>query len=123
MSEYDIQAAFVKWCKWNEVKYPSLKLAFSSVNGAHLAGDARMRAIKMARLKANGLRVGVPDWSLPVARNGYAGMWIEFKAGKNKLSHAQAEYIDLLRAENHLVHVYYDWEKAAVAVKDYLQVQ
>lgn len=121
MSEYDIQASFVEWCQWNEAKYPSLRLAFSTVNGAHLAGDDRMRAIKMARLKKSGLRPGVPDWCLPYAINGYTSLWIEFKSPKGKLSPAQKDYIGMLEANGHAVCVCTDWQEATKIVLKYLK--
>lgn len=118
--EHDTQAAFISWCQWNEAKYPALKLGFAIPNGAHLAGDARTRAIKMARLKAEGFRPGVPDWCLPVPMGGYNGLWIEFKFGKNKLSDAQTDYIALLERNKHCVQVCYTVDEAIKTIEEYL---
>lgn len=122
MSEHATQSSFVTWCKWNEGKYPALKLAFSIPNGAHLAGDARLRAIKMRNLKAEGLRVGVPDWCLPVPRHSFSGLFIEFKHDKNKANSEQLEYIALLRSEGHRAVICYSVEEAIKEVENYLVV-
>ena len=118
--EHDTQAAFVNWCQWNQAKYPMLALAFAIPNGAHLAGDARTRAIKMARLKAEGFKSGVPDWHLPYRSGGYEGLWIEFKHGKNKTSADQDNYIALLERYRHCVQVCYNVDEAIKTVEEYL---
>ena len=119
MSEHDTQASFVNWCQWNEMRYPMLMMAFAIPNGAHLAGDARTRAIKMARLKAEGFKPGVPDWCLPYPCGGYNGLWIEFKHGKNSLSQYQTDYIVLLEQYKHCVKVCYTVDEAIRAVEEY----
>lgn len=97
-----------------------LKLAFAIPNGAHLAGDARTRAIKMARLKAEGFKSGIPDWCLPYPCGGYNGLFIEFKHGKNKLSVAQADYIALLEKYKHCCKVCYTVDQSISVVEEYL---
>lgn len=118
--EHDTQKSFVTWCQWNQAKYPMLALAFAIPNGAHLAGDARTRAIKMARLKAEGFRPGVPDWCLPYPSGGYNGLFIEFKHGKNKLSVDQENYIALLERYQHCVKVCYTVDEAISAIEEFL---
>ena len=48
-------------------------------NGAVLAGDARQRAIQMAKMKRMGFKNGVSDCFLAVPKGGFAGLWIEMK--------------------------------------------
>ena len=121
--EHDTQASFINWCQWNQAKYPVLALSFAIPNGAHLAGDARTRAIKMAKLKAEGFRPGVPDWCLPHPSGEYKGLWIEFKFGKNQTSIDQANFIALLKLYGHCVHVCYSVDDAIRAVEEYLNPQ
>ena len=123
MSEHLTQSSFVTWCQWNQAKYPMLALAFAIPNGTHLAGDARIRAIKMNNLKSAGLKPGVPDWCLPYPCGGYNGLWIEFKYGKNKLSVDQQNYIALLERYRHCVQICYSVDEAIVAVEEYLNPQ
>ena len=114
MSEHDTQCAFNEWCKWNEKKYPALKLSFAIPNGG------KRNIITATKMKAEGVRPGVPDWHLPVPVGGYSGLWIEFKFGKNKLSDNQRDYIGLLEKSRHVVAVCYTSEEATRAVIGYL---
>jgi hypothetical protein len=43
-------------------------------------GGSRKNKFEGYRLKRQGVRAGVSDLLLPVARGGYFGLWIEFKA-------------------------------------------
>lgn len=115
--ESAIQRAFIQWCRLNEKRYPALKLAYSVPNGG------KRSIITATILKAEGARPGVPDWHLPAATENATGLWIEFKAGKGKASPAQAEYIALLRAYGHEVHICNDAEKAIEIVKAYLKAE
>ncbi|MCV4697551.1 VRR-NUC domain-containing protein, partial [Escherichia coli] len=59
--------------------------------------SSRLRQI--ADLKAQGLRPGVPDYHLPVARGGYLSLYLELKVDKNRTSPEQKAMIRDLRAE------------------------
>ena len=65
----------------------------------------------------------MPDTHLPVAREGFAGLWIEFKAGRNKLTELQEEWRNLLEVEGHKVCVCYSWQEAALATVRYLRLE
>lgn len=75
------------------------------------------------RLKAAGVRAGVPDLHLPVARHGYHGLWIEMKRAdrSNHPSPDQEWWIERLRAEGHHVVVAYGSEEAIAAIEEYLR--
>lgn len=112
--EHDIQVAFMQLCRYHEHKYPALNLIYAVPNGG-----AR-NVVVAKKLKAEGVRAGVPDVHLPVSRKIWIGLWIEFKAGKNKLSQKQVDYIALLRSENHFVEICYSAEEAFKQVEKYL---
>lgn len=115
-SEHDIQVTFIKFLALLELKEPCLKLGFAVPNGG-------MRHAAVAgKLKAEGVKSGVPDWHLPVARKMWKGLWIEFKFNKGKLSDNQVEYIAMLRAEGHHVEVCYSAEEALAQVMRYLDI-
>lgn len=61
--------------RWLQLKHPKAnRLAFHVPNGGH-----RVKAVA-AKLKAQGVKAGVSDISLPMARGGYFGLYIELKA-------------------------------------------
>ena len=58
-----------------ELRYPLVfELIYHVPNGGH-----RVKAVA-SKLKAQGVKAGVPDLVLPMARGGYFGLYIEFKA-------------------------------------------
>lgn len=58
-----------------ELRYPEVRdLIYHVPNGGH-----RVKAVA-AKLKAQGVKAGIPDLVLPMARGGYFGLYIEFKA-------------------------------------------
>ena len=95
MSEHDEQVAVVEWCDANGVP------VFHVPNGG-----LRSKATA-AKLKAEGVRPGVPDLCVPLARCGYHGLWVEMKdaGGKGRISPEQAEWIGRLREEGYCAWV------------------
>jgi VRR-NUC domain-containing protein len=82
-SEHANQAAVFEWCEMMTSAHPELRLIFAIPNGARTS-------ISVAkRLKAEGLRSGVPDLFLPVARGGYHGLFVEMKTKTGVVSHMQ----------------------------------
>lgn len=119
-SEHQIQAAFFKWVKLAEKVHPVLKLIFAVPN-------AGKRSFKTAAMMiAEGLRSGVCDVILPVARHGFTGLAIEFKTEggdkEKKLTENQVDFIAGLTSENWLVVVLTDAEEAVRVVKNYLDI-
>jgi len=52
-----------------------------------------------------GMRRGVPDLCLPVARHGYHGLYIELKVAGGRLSEAQDGWIAALTKQGYLCRV------------------
>jgi hypothetical protein len=79
-----------------------------------------------ARLKAQGARKGMLDLSLPCARGGYHGLYIELKRpvvkGEPKpvVSPEQKYWIEQLRKQGYLVEVCYGWIEAKELIERYL---
>lgn len=115
MTEHDLQANFFTWAALQSGKYPDLAKMFAIPNGG------LRNKIVAAKLKREGVKAGVLDVQLPVARGGFIGFWIEFKIKPNKCTPAQAERIAQLRADGHNVHVCYEMEEAIAAVVGYLK--
>lgn len=67
------QAEVIRWANEHESRYPVLSLLFHVPNGGN-----RHKATAV-KLKAQGVRKGVPDLCLPVPRNDFHGLWIEMK--------------------------------------------
>ena len=73
----------------------------------------------------SGVKPGVPDFMLPIARDGKHGLFLEFKkpsvsGHKNGgCSDAQVARINQLIADGYQCYVVYDWEEALEIAIDY----
>ena len=70
--------------------------------------------------KKIGVNPGIPDYFLPIARNGYHGLFIEFKKPGGKLLKDQVEKIALLREQGYKCHIVYGWLEGVQVIEDYL---
>lgn len=113
--EHNEQAALFQMISYQTNKYPELELMFAIPNGG-----ARHIAVAK-KLKAEGVKAGVPDIFLPIARNGYHGLFIEMKVGKNKPTESQRNYLDKLEDEGYLIDVCYSSEEAYNLIMTYLK--
>lgn len=108
------QIALFTWAKMQESIYPELSLMYSIPNGGS------RHIVEAANLKRQGVKAGVPDICLPVLKGHYAGLYIELKVGKNKISEYQKKWIEKLRNYGHRVEVCYGWEEAKNVIIDYI---
>lgn len=75
---------------------------------------------RWARLKAAGVRPGVPDVCLPVPRGEYHGLYIELKVGRNKPTEHQKAWLSHLAEAGYCALVCYGWEAAKESIEAYL---
>lgn len=115
-NEAGAQEALFSWIGYQLGRYPELKLAYHIPNGGKR--DARTAA----NLKRQGVKAGVPDIHLPVARGGYHGLYIELKVGKNKQTEKQKEWQRELTKQGYLSVVCYGWQEAAEQLVNYLEL-
>ncbi|MEX3984148.1 VRR-NUC domain-containing protein [Paraburkholderia sp. EG287A] len=83
-------------------------------------GGSRKNSFEGWRLKQQGVRAGVSDLFLPVARGGFFGLWIEFKAAPPndaEPSESQLEWLDLMREQGYQAELCLGVD-AALAVLD-----
>jgi len=83
------QSALISWSESQEamIKYPMLKWLFAVPNGG------KRGASTAATMKRTGLKPGVLDLLLLYPSNGYHGLAIELKYGRNKPSQEQRDFI------------------------------
>lgn len=115
-SEATEQVQVINWCKMNAVENPALNLIFHIPNG----GSRNQR--EAANLKAQGVKAGVPDLFLPVARKDYHGLFIEMKFGRNKPTEKQTEWMRSLDAQGYKCALCYGAEMAIYTLKEYLEM-
>lgn len=124
-SETGHQMALMLWAQQNRTTWPVLRLLFAIPNGGHR--DKR----EAARLKQAGVKAGVPDLCLPVARGGFLSCWLELKkpadvtaTGRKRavgrVADKQTTWAADLREQGHAVVTAYGYEQARAAIVDYL---
>lgn len=116
-SEETEQINLFRWATFAENIYPELKLMY------HVPNEGKRSAATGSRLKQAGLKSGVPDIVLPVARGGYIGLYIELKYGRNKATDNQKKWLRDLGGQNHLTAVCYGWEQAKNLIESYLNLE
>ena len=123
-SEHIEQVALMAWARKNESRLPELALLFAIPNGAKLVSRVNQRgqrfSVEANRLIAEGLKPGVPDLFLPVARGGCFGLFIELKRDGGRASDAQNEWISKLREQGYSAWVAYGSRGAIEIIERYL---
>ncbi|WP_273430504.1 VRR-NUC domain-containing protein [Chitinibacter tainanensis] len=114
MSEHDHQVALFRWAQLQSAAVPALKLMFAIPNGG-----AR-NIVVAGKLKAEGVKAGVPDILLPIPRGVYHGLFIELKQPKGRVAPHQAEWIAELGLQGYRSVVCYGWEDAKDTIMGYL---
>ncbi len=88
----------------------------------HVPNEGKRSKANGARLKSEGLRAGVPDINLDVARGEYHGLRIEMKRRRGeRVSPEQAAWLEALREQGYAAIVARGWEEAADAIEKYLR--
>lgn len=114
MSEHDEQVALFQWAAWAAERLPGIALLHAIPNGG------KRDVVTAARLKAEGVKPGVPDLFLPVARGNFHGFYIELKTATGRTTPAQEEWIERLRIQGYAVAVCRGWVDAATRLCRYL---
>lgn len=103
------QEAVVKFCEIKRIPI------FAIPNGG---GRSAKEAYFMKR---SGLKAGVPDLCVPVAKKGFHGLYIEMKHGKNKPTDKQKAWIELLNKNGYLAEVCYGAKEAMKLLEWYFE--
>lgn len=107
-------------------RFPLLeRLMFAIPNGGSRGDNARSRAIRGAQLKAEGVKSGVADIFISLARHGYHGLYIEMKKPTNEkgrkgsLSDDQEKFRDAANMEGYGYVACYTWQEAIDNIERY----
>jgi len=111
-SEHEEQAALIKWF---DLQHKHLRgRLFAIPNGG------QRHILVASKLKAEGVRKGLPDLMLPVKNRDYCGLFIEMKAKKGKATVEQLDWIDYLNDAGYFALVCYGIDDAKMAILNYL---
>ena len=111
VSEAAEQVAVIEWCDANRVPV------------FHIPNGGKRGKSEAAYLKRQGVRAGVPDLCVPVARGGYHSLYVEMKVGTNKPTQKQAEWIAFLRKQGMCAYVCYGADAAIECIRRYMALR
>ena len=116
IAEDRIQITIIEWTQVPAVreKYPELALLY------HTANERKCSVYQGVHLKKMGVKSGIPDLHLPVARKGYHGLYMELKSEKGRLSESQKWWLEHLAEQGYLCKVYRDPKEAFDMLIQYL---
>ena len=110
------QTTLFQWATLMIHRWPELRLLH------HIPNGGSRNAIEAARLKAQGVKAGIPDIFLPCARGEWHGLYIELKRRKGgRVSDEQKEMIRLLIEQKYKAVVCYGWEEAKNVIVEYMK--
>ena len=117
-TEAQHQAAVIKWSQQPTIreKWPELKLLY------HIKNETKEGPKQVAIDRRQGVRKGVPDLCLPVARGEYHGLYIELKTEVGKPSDAQNWWGEQLAGQGYFWGVCHGWESATRVLELYLNL-
>lgn len=111
------QQCLFRWAEFQSGRYPELKLLY------HVPNGGSRKKSEAGRFKAEGVKAGVPDLCLPVARGGYHGLYVELKRMKgSKTSEEQKRWLSELAAQGYFTALCKGWEAAAKVIAEYLKL-
>lgn len=116
MSEHQHQVCLMNWAKLMERQHPELKWLHAIPNGG------QRNVIVATKLKAEGVKKGISDLFLPVARRGFHGMYIEMKRLKGNPTAHQSEFISFALKQGYHAGVYNGWEAAKQGIEHYMGI-
>lgn len=117
MTEAQEQIAVIKWTQQSSIRnlFPDLKLLF------HVPNENKdVKQVKIA--KALGVKKGVPDLFLPVARGDYHGLAIEMKAETGRPSEAQKWWVRELANQGWKAMVCHGHDEAIAVLTWYMNL-
>ena len=110
------QMALFRWAAYSRGRWPELDLMF------HIPNGGKRSKAEAARFKELGVKAGVSDVFLPVARSGCHGLWIEMKRlHSGKPSKDQLDWIENMIKQGYAATVCHGWEQAKDVIEKYME--
>lgn len=116
MTEHEEQVDLMRLVEMHKGRWPELGMLFAVPNG----GDRNMLVAK--KLKAEGVKAGVPDLCLPVPRGGYHGLFIELKRQKKgRISPEQVAWLKALQGQGYRAEMCLGATEAWNVIQEYMR--
>ena len=110
----------VDWIKANEEQHPELLTIYHVPNSFFGTNFGVVQWLKKL-----GMRKGIYDLIVPIAKHNYCSYWIEFKTPGKKLTAEQKQIPIIINTYSDLpvkYEVFYDAESCIASIKEYLSL-
>lgn len=115
-TEAQEQRNLFRWAAYQRGRYPELALMY------HIPNGGSRHPYEAHNLKEQGVKPGVPDICLPVARGPYHALYIELKRQKGgRVSEDQRAWLGALTRAGNRAVVCRGWDEARKEIEDYLK--
>jgi hypothetical protein len=116
MTEHEEQVALMRVVEMHQGRWPELGMLFAIPNGSE------RNVIVGRKLKAEGVKKGVPDLCLCLPRGGYHGLFIELKRQKkSRISPEQVQWIAALRGQGYRAEICLGAAAAWEVIQEYVR--
>lgn len=116
-SETKHQLQVIKWSQMPQVRqlWPELRLLY------HVPNERDCSDVTRHLLKLMGVKPGVADLVLPVARGNWHGLYLELKKFGGRPSANQLWWKEQLTAQNYRAVTCYGWKQACAVLMEYMR--
>jgi hypothetical protein len=111
------EIAHINIVNWFNENFPELNEDFH-----HFANERRCSVVEGRKLKRMGVKKGVADFFLALPIGQYAGLWIELKVDKGKLSVEQSAFIHRKSERGYVAVAVWGEDAAKAAILAYLDL-
>jgi hypothetical protein len=131
-TEHEEQARLIAWTEFMEHLYPELRWIYAVPNGGLRPykeyhdnhGRKKRYSTESNKLKAEGVKAGVPDLCLPIRKSIYTDLYIEMKRiSGGKLSDDQEAWLNHLLSQGKCAVICKGCEAAQQVILHYLNLE
>ena len=116
MTEHEEQVALMRLVEMHKGRWQELGMLYAVPNGSE------RNVIVGRKLKAEGVKKGVPDLCLPVPRGGFHGLYIEMKRQKkSQISPEQIAWLKALQEQGYRAEMCLGAAAAWEVIQEYMR--
>lgn len=116
------QAALFQWAEHARGRFPELAALYAIPNAGGFTGGFKKNLTRVMAMRREGVKSGVPDVHLPVARGGYHSLYVEMKReyGGDGATSEQKEWHAKLERWGNRVVIAHGFDEARMSIEEYL---
>lgn len=114
MKESSHQIYLFNWARLQIPEYEPLLF--------HIPNGGTRNPVEAYNLKRQGVKAGIPDLFMAVARGSYHGLFIELKSEEGRVTDSQLYMLNAFEKSGYHTCICYGWEEAKNKIEWYLKL-